>query len=168
MIEQLLQRWQQLSARERRLLIGALAIAGCAIVFLLLIEPALNGREAAQARLPALRAQVAEADLMVAEARRLSSAAAAAPRASLQSVRVRLEQSIDAAGLRSGLQQIQATESLIDLRFRGIPFATWMNWLDSALRDTRLRVADLSVTRDAEPGMVTIRMVLELPGGERR
>ena len=168
MIEQLLQRWQQLSARERRLLAGTLVVAGCAIVFLMLIEPAVNGREAVQARLPALRAQVAEADLMVGEARRLSSIAAAAPRASLQSVRVRLEQSIESAGLRPGLQQIQATESLIDLRFRGVPFATWLNWLDSALRDTRLRVADLSITRDAEPGAVTIRMVLELPGGERR
>ncbi len=168
MIEQLLQRWQQLSMRERRLLVAAGSVGGCALVFLLLIEPAVTGREAVQARLPALRAQVAEADLMVAEARRLSSAAAAAPRPSLQSVRVRLEQSLESAGLRAGLQQIQATESLIDVRLRGVPFAAWLGWLDTALRDTRLRVADLSITRDTEPGLVSVRMVLELPGGDRR
>lgn len=168
MMEHLLQRWRQLSSRERRLLVGALAVAVCALVYLLLIEPAWNGRESVQARLPALRAQVAEADLMVAEAQRLGSAASASPRPSLQSVRVRLEQSLESAGLRAGLQQIQATESLIDLRLRGVPFAAWMVWLDSALRETRLRVADLSVTRDADPGLVSIRMVLELPGGDRR
>ena len=168
MIEQLLQRWQQLSARERRLLAGACAVAICALVFLVLVEPAMNGREAVQARLPVLRAQVAEADLMVSEARRLSSAAASAPRASLQSVRVRLEQSLESAGLRAGVQQIQATESLIDLRLRGVSFAALLAWLEPALRDTRLRVADLSVTRESEPGLVTVRMVLELPGGERR
>jgi general secretion pathway protein M len=167
-MEHLLQRWRQLSSRERRLLVGALVAAACAVVYLLLIEPAWQGREAVQARLPALRTQVAEADLMVAEARRLSSAAAASPRPSLQSVRVRLEQSLEAAGLRPGLQQIQATESLIDLRLRGVPFANWVGWLDAALRETRLRVADLSVTRDAEPGLVSVRMVLELPGGDRR
>jgi len=167
-MENLLQRWRQLSARERRLLAGALVVSVFALVYLLLIEPAWNGRESVQARLPALRAQVAEADLMVAEARRLSTAAAASPRPSLQSVRVRLEQSLESAGLRAGLQQIQATESLIDLRLRGVPFAAWIGWLDSALRETRLRVADLSVTREADPGLVSIRMVLELPGGDRR
>lgn len=166
-MEQLLQRWRQFSDRERRLLAGALAAAACALVFLVLIEPAWNGREAVRLRLPDLRAQVAEADLMVAEARRLSSTAAA-PRPSLQSVRVRLEQSLESAGLRQGVQQIQATESLIDLRLRGVPFAAWMGWLDAALRETRLRVADLTVTRDADPGMVSVRMVLELPGGDRR
>ncbi len=167
-MEYLLQRWQQLSSRERRLTVCALVAAACALVCLLLIEPAWHGREAVQARLPALRVQVAEADLMVAEARRLSSAAAASPRPSLQSVRIRLEQSLEAAELRPGLQQIQATESLIDLRLRGVPFANWVGWLDAVLRETRLRVADLSVTRDADPGLVSVRMVLELPGGDQR
>lgn len=168
MIEQLLQRWRQLSRRERRLLVLTLGIALIAGVYLLLIEPALQGRAAVQSRLPLLREQVAQADLMVGEARRLNSVAAAAPRPSLQSVRLRLEQSLEAAGLRPSLQQIQATETLIDLRFRGVSFALWIAWLETALRETRMRVADLSVTRDTEPGLVSVRMVLELPGGERR
>jgi len=168
MIETLLQRWQQLSSRERRLLGVALGFAGMAVLYLALIEPAWNGRDAVRARLPALRDQVAQADLMVGDVRRLSAAAAAAPRPSLQAVRVRLEQSLESAGLRPALQQIQATESLIDLRFRSVPFAVWMAWLDTALRETRLRVADLSVTRDSEAGLVSVRMVLELPGSDRR
>lgn len=168
MIEQFLQRWRLLSGRERRLLVTTLAVALTAVVFLVLIEPAWQGRESAQARLPGLREQVAQADLMAVEARRLNAAAAAAPRPSLQSVRLRLEQSLEAAGLRSSLQQIQATETLIDLRFRGVTFGAWIGWLEAALRETRLRVADLSVTRDADPGLVSVRMVLELPGSDRR
>lgn len=168
MIEQLLQRWRLLSPRERRLLSVALGLGLLAAVFLTLIEPAWTGRDSVQARLPVLRDQVAQADLMVAEARRLGAVAAAAPRPSLQSVRLRLEQSLEAAALRPALQQIQATETLIDMRFRAVPFAAWIVWLDSALRETRMRVADLSVSRDTEPGLVSVRMVLELPGSERR
>ena len=40
MIEPLLQRWQQLSSRERRLLVAALGVAGLSLIYLALIEPA--------------------------------------------------------------------------------------------------------------------------------
>ena len=86
----------------------------------------------------------------------------------MQSIRLRVDQSIDSAGLRGALQQIQSNDSLIDLRFRGTAFAGWLVWLDGLLRETRLRVSDLAVTRDTEAGLVSIRVVLELPGSAGR
>jgi general secretion pathway protein M len=168
MIEQLIQRWGQLAARERKLLALALIVAIIAIIHLGLVEPAWQGRDAIEARLPLLRQQVAEADALVTEARALSPAASASARPSLPAVRLRLEQSLEAAGLRGALQQIQSSDTLIDLRLRDIGFSVWLNWLEPVLRETRLRVADLSITRESEPGRVTVRMVLELAGSERR
>lgn len=167
-IEQFIQRWFQLAPRERRLIVLAGLVALFGAVYLGLIEPAWRDREAIQARLPGLRQQVAEADALVVEARSLSAAASSAPRPTLQAVRLRLEQSLENAGLRGALQQIQASETLIDLRFRDVTFGTWLEWLDTALRESRLRVADLSINRDTEPGRVTIRVVLEVAGGERK
>jgi general secretion pathway protein M len=168
MIETLIQRWRQLAGRERRMLVFAALFACVASVYLLLIEPALQGRDEIESGLPRLREQVAEADLLVGEARRLASAAANTPRPSLQSVRLSVEQSLEAAGLRGSLQQIQASDSLIDLRFRNVLFSAWLNWLDATVRQARLRVADVTVTRETEAGMVSVRVVLELAGSERR
>lgn len=168
MIEQLIQRWFQLAPRERRLIVLAGVVALLGVVYLGLVEPALRDREAIQARLPGLRHNVAEADALVIEARALSAAAASAPRPSLQAVRLRLEQSLENAGLRGALQQIQAGEALVDLRFRDVAFGAWLEWLDAALRESRLRVADLSINRDTEPGRVSVRVVLEVAGGERK
>ena len=41
--------------------------------------------------------------------------------------------------------------------------AAWLAWIDVAVRDTRLRIVDVSVTREASLGMVTARASLELP-----
>jgi general secretion pathway protein M len=83
-------------------------------------------------------------------------------------VRTRLEQSIDNAGLRPALAQLQATGSLFDVRFRSVPFEAWLEWLDVAARDTRLRVVDLAVTRESAPGVVTARVSLEMPRAQAR
>ena len=85
-----------------------------------------------------------------------------------QVVRQRLEQSIDGAGLRPTLAQLSVNGSLFDVRFRGVPHAAWLAWLDLTVRDTRLRVIDAAVTRDASPGLVSARVSLELPRQEAR
>lgn len=167
MIEALIQRWRQFSPRERRLTWFAFALAACAGTYLALIEPAWQARQAIAGQLPLLRLQVAEADTLVIEARALSASASAAARPSLQALRLRVEQSLESAGLKPALQQMQATDSLIDVRLRDVSFAAWITWLDAVLKETRLRVADLSVMRDTEPGRVSVRLVLELAGGGR-
>ncbi|MCM5569639.1 type II secretion system protein M [Burkholderiaceae bacterium FT117] len=166
MLESLMQRWQAMALRERRLVLVAGVFVLSAIVYLLLIEPAWLGRQRLQRELPTLRAQLARIDQLADEARQLGSAPAGAD--TPQAVRARLEQSIDAAGLRPALAQLQQTGSLFDVRFRGVPHAAWLAWIDVAVRDTRLRVVDVSVTRESSPGLVTARASLELPRREGR
>jgi general secretion pathway protein M len=161
MLESLMQRWRLMAPRERRLVVATLVIVALALFYLVLLEPAWLGRERLQRELPLLRSQLARVEQLATEARQLGAVQTAGE--TPQAVRARLEQSIDAAGLRPTLAQLQATGSLFDVRFRGVPFEAWLEWLDVASRDTRLRVVDLAVTREASPGLVTARVSLEMP-----
>ena len=166
MSETLNQRWQMMAVRERRLIVGAGALVLLAIVYLLAIEPAWLARQRLERELPALRSQLARVDQLADEARQLGAAPAGAE--TPQAIRARLEQSIDGAGLRPALAQLQVTGSLFDVRFRGVSHAAWLAWIDLAVRDARLRIVDVSVTREASPGLVTARVSLELPRREDR
>lgn len=161
MLESLLQRWQLMTPRERRAVIAGAALLVVAAVWLLLFEPAWDGRRKLQAELPALRAQLAQVEHLATEARRLAAVPAASD--SPQAARTQLEQSIEAAGLKPALAQLTLNGTLFELRFKSVPHGAWLAWLDAATRETRLRVVDAAVTREAGIGVVSVRMALEMP-----
>ena len=161
MVEALLQRWQLMARRERHLLLGAALVVALALVYLLLLEPAWLGRQRLQRELPVLRSQLARVDQLADEARMLGNVPVGAD--TPQALRARLEQSIDAAGLRPTLVQLSGSGSLFDVRFRAVPYGVWLTWLDLTARETRLRVIDVAVTREALPGLVTARVAFEAP-----
>ncbi len=154
--------WASLQARERRVLGAGATVLALALVWLVAFEPAWVGRERLGRELPALRAQVAQMEGLAAEARRLSGQASQAADSAPQ-LKAQLEQSIEAAGLKGSLAQLSLSGDLIDLRFKGVPFAAWLGWFDTALRETRLRAVDLSVERETSPGVVSTRLTLEIP-----
>ena len=161
-----MQRWQLLAARERRIVIAGAALLLIAAVWLWLFEPAWQARQSLQAELPTLRTQLARIDALAEEAQRLSSIPAGSD--SPQLLRTQLERSIESAGLSSALGQLSVNGSLFDLRFDGVPHAAWLAWVDTTTRELRLRVADVSVTREAQPGLVSVRLALETPRAEGR
>ena len=166
MIESLLQAWRGLVPRERRMVSAAAAVVMLAIGYLAFFEPAWSGRQALERELPVLRGQLARMAGLAEEARLLAAVPQAAD--STQSQKAALEQSLRAAGMGPQLTQISLNGELFDLRFQAVPHAVWLAWLDAALRETRLRVADVAIARDPAPGVVSVRVVLEAPGRDRR
>ncbi len=166
MLEALLQRWQLLVPRERRMLLSGALLLAALLVYFVLYEPASDGRRRLAAELPTLRTQLASIEQLAGEARRL--AAAPAQNESPQRVKTQLEQSVDAAGLKPALAQLALAGELFDVRFKGVSYAAWLAWLDSAVRETRLRVVDVAVTRETGPGLVSARVTLEMPRREGR
>jgi len=166
LIEKLVQSWRMLAARERRMVIGAGLVVALAIGYQAFFEPAWRGRAQLETELPLMRSQLAQMTALAAEARALG----AGPRAgdTPQVLRASLQQSVAAAGFADRLTQLSLNGELFDLRFSAVPYATWLAWLDTTLRETRLRVADLAVSRDAAPGIVSVRLVLEAPRREVR
>lgn len=166
MMENAIQWWRTLARRERNLISAALGVVGFALVYLIAFEPAWEARKQLQKELPALRAEVSRMDNMASEARRLAAVPVSTD--SPQTRRMILEQSIVAAGLKPYLAQLTMNGELIDARFKAVPFALWVAWLDAAVRQTRLRIVDAAVQREAVSGLVTARLALEPPAQEVR
>lgn len=166
MIERALQSWRALAPRERRLVGVAAAFVVVAVVWLVFFEPAWQGRQKLISELPQQRAQLAQVVALAAEARRLETLPTSAD--PLQALRSSIERSIGAAGMSTQLTQLDVSDEVFDLRFSGVSHAIWLEWLDNTLRETRMRVATVSLTREPTPGMVAVRLALEVPmAGER-
>ena len=165
-LDNVLARWRSRPARERRTVALGALVVGLALGYLALFEPAWEGRQRLERELPQARAQLAQMEKLAADARQLQ--AVPAGNDSPQALKLQLEQSVDSAGLRPGLAQLQVAGTLFDVRFRSVSFAAWLAWLDGAVRETRLRVVDVSVSREAAPGVVSARVSLEMPRQEGR
>lgn len=165
-MEAIIQWWRTLASRERNLVIAAGAVLLIAFVYLLAFEPAWVGRQKLAKELPQLRAQVAQMDSLSAEARRISGMAATTETPA--ALRRAVETSISSAGLKPFMSQGNFQGELIDLKFNAVPFAQLAAWLDATIRETRVRVVDANVQREAGNGLVTARLALELPKREAR
>lgn len=165
MLEALLVRWQATAPRERRLVVLAVMLVVGYGVFALLIEPAWQTRTTLSHELPRLREQLAQVEQLSQEAQRLSQAVG--QRETTESVRLKLERSIEQAGLKPYLGRLDMGDTLVELAFQSVPYAQWLGWLEAALRESRLRVVDVGLVRDPQPGRVAARLVLEMPGGRR-
>lgn len=148
-------------------MLAAMAVVLLALFYGVLIEPAWQGRQALQRELPTLRSQLAQVLALADEVKALSTVAPVAG-GTLAASKAALERSVKAAGMSEALTKLDASGELIDLRFKSVDHAQWLAWLDGALQETRMRVADLAITREAGPGVVSIRLVLEAPRREPR
>jgi general secretion pathway protein M len=161
MLEPILKKWGALSSRDRRML--GLAVGFLLIVFAWMVafEPAWNGRNQLARELPVLRTDLAQMDQLAAEAK---LAAASTPQSSPSAAELkdRLQASLTDSGLSASLLQMEVNGDLIEARFRQVDFEKWLFWVDSAVRDTRMRVVDISLTRDS-PGVISGRLALEAP-----
>ena len=166
MIARVLSAWQALAPRERRLVGVASVVVLLALLWTLAVEPAWRGRARLGTELPRARAQLAQLETMAVEARQLAAVPGSSD--SAQAQRAALESSVAAAGLGGQLSQSSLSGELFDLRFKAVAFDAWLTWLEGALRETRLRVADVEVQRESQAGLVSVRLVLERPrGGDR-
>jgi general secretion pathway protein M len=163
-IESPLGSWRGLAPRERRLIVLAALVIGLAVIVLTLVDPAWQGRRKLQQELPVLRAQIAQLDALGQQARSLQSAPPVTD--SPSALKTQLEASLSAARLRSSLTQMTTASDTLELKFNNVAFAQWWPWLEAALRETRLRVVDASITREPTVGLVAVRLVLEVPARE--
>lgn len=161
MLEQLIARWSGLTKRDRRMVVFAGIFLLLVFGWLVAFEPAWKGRQALERELPVLRSDLAQMDQLALEARTASRNAQESTDSAAQ-LRGRIEQSLEEAGLTPSLAQLELSGELIEARFRQADYEKWLFWLDGALRDTRMRVVDLSLTRESA-GVVSGRLALEAP-----
>lgn len=153
-----------LAARDRRerILLGCgAALLVTALIYILLIDPALAGRTQLRKSLPSLHQQVAEAQALAGEALTLSSKTAA-PVAAVS------KQSIEASLGRRGLtaQSVLVTGDFVKVQLAAAPFAGIIGWLAELQTGARLAVSDATITALAEPGSVDATLTLQRQANE--
>lgn len=153
--------WEERNRRERTMLIAAAVAILAALIYLLLIDPAMSGRTDLEKRLPALRQQSAELQALSKDAAALT-ATASAPVAKMT------RESLDAALARKGLkaQSVTFSGDIAQVQLSGVSFAGIVEWLDELQRSARVSVVDATVDAQPQPDTVNAKFALRQQGGQ--
>lgn len=153
--------WQARSEQERRLLaVGGIFLA-LVLFYLVLLDPALSGRERLRKELPQLRQDAAEMQALAMQASSLNSQPAIAPPPMSKDS---LTASLAARSLAA--QSIALTGEYAKLQLKGVSFAGLVDWLDVQRRDYRIAVQEASFTAQSPEGQVDA--ILTLHQGQGR
>jgi general secretion pathway protein M len=132
--------WNERNARERGMLAAAATVVVLGLVYVLLLDPALNQRAQLEQQLPALRQQAAEVRALTREA----GAAGARASAPVPAVtRASLDASLARRGLKA--QEITVSGEVARVRFDNASFADLVDWLADMHRSARLAVAEAKI-----------------------
>ena len=152
--------WTQRNQREQRLLAAAGALILIAVIYLLLLDPALSGRARLQKDLPALRQQAAELQALTAKAISLSGQQAERPASPL--TKEAIETALKSKGLNP--QSVVLSGDMAKVQLSAVAFAGLLDWLDEAQKTAHWQVADANVTApagtNAQPGIVNATVTL--------
>ena len=154
-------RWNGLGARERRAASALAAFLGVVLFYLMIWMPIERGLARSQARLESVQAQLAQVQSQAALVASLRSApraeapadaASAVQEAALRNGLREQVKRVDADGARSARVQIEAA-----------PFPALMSLLVE-LQQAGLRVENATLERNAKPGTVNARLLLQGQG----
>jgi general secretion pathway protein M len=147
--------WQARKPRERKTLGLGAALAIVALLYALVIAPAIEARQQLERTLPSLRQQASELKALAKEGAQFAAAGATpAPVPTRQTI----ESSLRDKGLKA--QSIVVDRGLTRLQLTAVPFSSLLDWLNDAQRTARLAVVDASIV--AQPAADTVNATITL------
>ena len=146
--------WESRSARERRVIVSLVVLAGLVILFTLVLQ-AERTRERLAGQLPQLRASLAALERDAQEARRLRAMPAPAPASTTP-----LASLATNAGGVPGAQVSVIDERRVRLSGADLSFAALLEWLGNARATHGMRVESARLEALAAPGRVRAELVL--------
>lgn len=147
--------WRERTAREQGLLLTAAATLALGMIYFLLIDPALDGRQQWQKLLPQLRADRAHMESL---AKQLSKAPVPSKAVTAKADRVALERSLADAGIKP--VSLEVSDELVRLRGTDLSFSALTNWLVRMQREQALSIAEVNVTAKESIDRVDATVVL--------
>ena len=153
--------WAAREARERAMLTAGGFVVVLGVIYALLIDPALSGRDRLNKNLPELRQQIAQLQALAQEAA-MYSATAAAPLAAMSADGIRA--ALEAKGLKA--QNVALTGELAKVQLASASFAGTLNWLDEIQKTARLLVVDANIVVLDKPDTVNVTVTLRQPNDQ--
>jgi general secretion pathway protein M len=148
-------------ARERAMLEVAALVMAFGLAYVLLIDPAIAGRDQLNKNLPELRQQVAQMQVLSKEALALSGKSAT-PLITMS------KENIETALARNGLkpQSVMLTGDYAKVQLAAASFSGTLNWLDDMQKNALVSVVDANIVALAQPDMVNAILTLRQPRNE--
>ncbi|CAN5504412.1 hypothetical protein BH10PSE17_BH10PSE17_25640 [soil metagenome] len=143
----LLDRWSAMVPRERRMVSIAGVVVGVAVFYLVLIEPAWNGKDRLERDLPVLRTDAAQ----------VAGIVDATGRAPKRNPSVDLQTAVNTALTAGGLTASSVTTNpsgSVTVKFEKVVHSTTAAWAQRTVRDIGARIEAATLIAGAEPGRV--------------
>ena len=150
--------WDAREPRERALLAGGVFLAGAAVLYLALIDPAYSSIARLQRALPQSRAQSAQLDTLLTEVRALKARPAVAAAGAPDSAAA-IEQSLAAAGMKA-TRIVPLANGSLQLTFSNVSYAAWAAWLASAEREHGMHAIAVTAHATHTPGNADVELSL--------
>lgn len=153
--------WQARDSRERTMLTALGAFLVLAVLYMLLIEPALSGREQLSRSVPQMRQQVAEMQTLAKQAQSLPPPT--------QSARTPLtRESISATLSSHGLnaQNVNVSGEIVRLQLSDASFSSLMSWLGTVRGNSLLEVSEANIVALPQPDRVNATLTLRQQASE--
>ena len=132
--------WDARTPRERRILAVGGGLLLLVLCWLLLIEPALQGREQWKKALPALRADYAQMQSLSQQAASAPAPSAAAPAPD----RAAIERGLADHGMKA--QSLNVSEDGVRVTLTDVSFSALTDWMQQVQRDAQLVVDVAGIT----------------------
>ena len=159
------ERWQQLQARERGLILLAAVVVTVVLIWLLLLEPLQQSRENHRARIVEQQSLLLWLQSIEPEVLRLRAEQSGTPASNRSPIGL-IDQTARNAGLAGALQRIEpAAGNQVRVVFEQVEFAALMNWLSDLVAEQPFRIEQFSAQRGLSSGRVDVVVVVQTGGG---
>jgi len=153
--------WENLSARERGLVVGGIVLTLALLVYALVWEPFRASRRQLQQTVAGQRADLAWMRQAAQEVKRLNSAGATQAPSDGRSLLTLVDQTARAAGLGTALKRVAPQgDDKLSAQLDAVEFDKLIPWLGALERDHRIAIVNLSVDRTDAAGLVNARLIL--------
>jgi type II secretory pathway component PulM len=150
-------RWQELQAREQRILRYSAVILGVLLFYLFIIDPVYSGRNEAEQRLHSAREAFAVAQRQALDLKAASSNPGTAESGSLLA---QVASSAQQQGLRSALKRMQPSgNDQIQVSLEGASYTQLMQWL-SKLNQQGVRAQRVDIQLDRTSELLGVQLLL--------
>lgn len=147
--------WIARTEQERKYLLAGGAVVLLALLYTLLVDPAVEGRARLKRALPELRQQAAQLQTLAAEARALADAPVAP-------VTPMSAEALTASMATRGLKPLSLTMTgeYAKLQLANVSFANLVAWLDAQRRENRVMLQEGTVSAQTTLGQVDATLTL--------
>ena len=151
--------WDRRSPREQRVLVAAALLAVAALLWQLVLDPLARTTTALRERARSEQAQLDRMRLRAAEIDELAKRRAATGDAPLRERAAAAFQSVPAPAAKPPIVEA-ASDGSVRVRLESARFDAFVVALDSLLRESGARVAELSATALESPGSTRIELLV--------